>query len=71
MMTIETRAAATECIRLIGLLIEAKTPHSKALAVIIANRLVCVVRNGPGDLIDEKELEDWLILARELQGSSE
>jgi hypothetical protein len=65
-MTIHDRIAASECVRLIGLLVEAKTPNAKDLAVLVASRLVAIAEHGAGEPAEDCSLEEWVRLAREL-----
>ena len=71
MLPISDRIAASECVRLIALLVESTTPHSKELAIIVASRLVEISGdNGPAECaacaMSYEELEPWFELARKL-----
>ncbi|HZC05339.1 MAG TPA: hypothetical protein VE338_06835 [Ktedonobacterales bacterium] len=62
-----TRAAAGECIRLIGMLDDAGTQAASALAVYVGARLHAILEHGIGDLDvpTDTELEHWTAPARE------
>lgn len=64
-MTHYQRIAAGECIRLIGLLTTSPIPQAKALAIIVATRLVAIVdsRDDP-ETFTVREIEEWIGMAR-------
>ena len=64
-MTHYQRIAAGECIRLIGLLTTSAIPQAKALAIIVATRLVAIVdsRDDP-ETFTVREIEEWTGMAR-------
>jgi hypothetical protein len=66
-MTPEDCIAASECVRLMAALAEAKTPHSKELAVIVGMRLLAIWRNGVGDPLTPAQIEPWIEIARQLE----
>lgn len=69
-MTRQDRTAASECVRLMAVLAEAKTPHAKELATIVAARLLAVVDNHETDPLPEDIIDNWAVVARELLGSA-
>jgi hypothetical protein len=71
MLPISDRIAASECVRLIALLVESGTPHSKELAIIVASRLIVIAGDdGPADCaaaaMSYEDLAPWFGLARRL-----
>ena len=58
------RTAATERVRLIALLTGSNTPNSKALARIVAARLLAILERGAGDTLASPALDKWADLAR-------
>jgi len=69
-MTRDSRIAASECVRLMRLmaaLAEAKTPHSKDLALIVGLRLLSIKRDGAADPLSDEQIEPWLDIAEQLE----
>lgn len=55
------RVAASECVRLIALLLEAETPHAKELGLIVIVRLKAILQDDArGEPLPMEELEPWL-----------
>ncbi len=66
-LTPRERAAACECISLMMLLAEAKTPHSKELAIVVALRLDAILgENAPLPKFDDETIALWGEIARQL-----
>lgn len=63
-MTLTERAAVTECVRLIELLLDAKTPAAKSLGAIILTRIAAISRHGLGEILSEADAELWCRTAR-------
>jgi len=56
-LTLEDRAAATEDLRLLELLVKSKTPHAKILASLVFGRLEAVLLGeGLGPVMSAAEL---------------
>jgi hypothetical protein len=67
-MTRDARIAFSEVVRLMALLTEAKTPHAKALAVVISERLINLSEtDDSGDILPESEIAEWIRFARLLK----
>ncbi len=72
-MTPTQRTAASECVRIMALLTEAKTPHAKELALIVGTRLLAIVDNEPGSApaYGDEVLGPWIQIARSLVDQEE
>jgi len=68
-MTDLDRAAASECVRLMCLLAESDTPHSKELAVIVASRLLTIVDEGAGEPLTDEDMEPMIHIGRQLDAN--
>lgn len=66
-MTLHQRYSAGECVRLMELLAEADTPHSKELATIVATRLVAIADDTEEPAaMPMSDIEPWLEIGRQL-----
>ena len=71
-LTSEQRAAASECIQLIVILVQSGTPQSKELATLIACRLVNLLYGtAQAALYDDETIEMWGGLAAALAAYAE
>jgi len=66
-MTIQQRIAATECVRLMILLAESTTPHSRELALVVGTRLAAVVDGDVGRALSDDAIAPWVEIGRALE----
>ncbi len=64
-MTRESRAAITECVRLIELLLQSELPVAKSLGLIVVGRMAAIARDGPGAILSSRDAEMWAELAKQ------
>lgn len=68
-MTDTDAAAASECIRLMALLLQADTPHAQTLAILVSARLVNIAEHGAGAPLTDAETTQWVNLAKAIPRS--
>src|SRR5271165_3485743 len=65
----DARIAASECVRLMGVLAQSSIANHQMFATIVAARLLAIIANGAGDPCDPcpaHELRGWVALAEQL-----
>ena len=60
------RIAATECVRLMGFLVDCDVPSAKSLATIVGARLATISDEGAGESIALEDIEPWVAIGRQL-----
>jgi hypothetical protein len=60
------RVAASECVRLMGLLTDSDIPHAKSLATLVGARLATIADEGAGESITLEDIEPWVEIGRQL-----
>ena len=60
------RVAASECVRLIGFLVECDIPSAKSLATVVGARLATIADEGAGESLTLEDIEPWVEIGRQL-----
>jgi hypothetical protein len=65
-LSVTDLVAASECVRLMALLVDSASPHAKELAAIIGSRLVVIADDGHGEPLTGDEIAPWVEIGRAL-----
>ena len=60
------RIAASECVRLMGLLTDSDLPEAKSLATLVGARLATISDEGAGESLTLEDIEPWVEVGRQL-----